>query len=161
VQFLFPAVFLQLSSAGVTGLDAIRQIFQDDPNVTVAQDRSGMIRITIGSVSTAILQTKIQALTLSPDDQYSAPLAVGAVENTPEIRAAERSLGLSQPLTGIGPFEGAPIAGAPHLPKVMQNITVDEALDSVARIFKGIITYGICTKPDGKSLFKLNFIHGS
>jgi hypothetical protein len=92
LQLLFPAVYLQRPSQGAVGMDAVRQIFRDEPNLTVVQDRSGMVRITIGTPSIAVLQTRIKALTLNPDNQYSAPSAVAAIKNAPELYAAERML---------------------------------------------------------------------
>ena len=43
----------------------------------------------------------------------------------------------------------------------MQNLTIDEMLDAVARTFNGIVAYGVCTQPDGKSFFRLSFIYDS
>ena len=160
-QLLFPAVYLQPPRQGATGITAVRQIFRDDPNVAVMQDRSGMLRITIGSVSTAILQTRIQTLTLNSIDQYSAPSAIIQIENAPELRAAELRLNVYANQGTINIIVSGPIPGAPHLPKLLQNVTIDEALDSVVRTFRGIVTYGICTQPNGKSLFQFGFIYGS
>ncbi len=143
-------------------MDAARQIFRGDPHVVIIQDLSGMVRITIGSPSTTVLQTRVQALTLNPKNQYSAPSAVVAIENAPELYAAERRLDVyPNPLQIIEIIAGGPTPGAPHLPKMMQNVTVDEALDSVVRTFKGIVMYGICQQPDGKDLFALDYTYGS
>jgi hypothetical protein len=160
-RLLFPAVYLQPPRQGATGIAAVRQIFRDDPNVAVMQDRSGMLRITIGSVSTVTLQTKIPSLTLDPAERYTALSAIDKIAITADLYAKERGLPF-----GLAPFVidhlvSGPIAGAPHLPKLMQNVTVDEALDAVVRTFKGIVTSGICKQPDGKSLFKFGFEHGS
>jgi hypothetical protein len=160
-QLLFPAVYLQPPQQGATGITAVRQIFGDDPNVAVMQDRSGMLRITIGRVSTVILQTRIQTLALNPYAQYSAESAVVTIENAPELRTAERRLNAYRNLESINIIVSGPIAGAPHLPKLMQNVKVDEALDSVAKTFKGIAMYGICKRPDGKDLFTLHYAYGS
>ena len=43
----------------------------------------------------------------------------------------------------------------------MKDVTAEDALDSVARTFKGIVLAGTCTQPDGKELFRLDYIHGS
>ncbi|MFY9740037.1 MAG: hypothetical protein WAK11_13460 [Candidatus Cybelea sp.] len=160
-QLLFPAVYLQPPRPGVTGLSAVRQIFRDDPNVAVVQDRFGILRITIGSPSTRILQTRIQKLTLSPIDRYSAPSAVVAINEAPELHAAERRLDAYSNLGTINIIVSGPIAGAPHLPRLMQKITVDEALDAVVKTFKGIVTYGICKQPDGERLLQFGFAYGS
>lgn len=156
-QLLFPAVYLQPPRPGATGITVVQQIFRDDPNVAVMQDRSGMLRITIGSVSTVILQTRIPSLTLNPYEQYSTRFAVDKIATTSDIYAKERGLRFGLPPFVIDHFVSGPIPGAPHLPKLMQNVTVDEALDSVVRTFNGIVTYGICEQPDGKSLFRLGY----
>jgi hypothetical protein len=96
-----------------------------------------------------------------PTEQYTALSAIDKIGITADIYAKEQGLPF-----GLAPFvidhlAGGPIKGAPHLPAVMENITIDDALDAVARIFKGIVTYGACMQPDGKSLFLLSFIYSS
>jgi len=158
LQLRFPQVLLRVPLSGATGMDAIRQIFREDPNVAVMQDRSGMARITIGSVPTVLLQTSVQTLELSPDDQYSAPLALVKIGNAPELDAAERRLDVYPMFQIIDIIAGGPSPGKPHLPGLMQNVTVDAAPDSLVRTFKGIVTYGVCKQHDGKDLFALGYI---
>lgn len=157
--FVFPDLHLQPPADGATGMEAIREIFQGDRDVTVNQDESGMVRIMIGNLSTAILQTKIHALTLPPFYQYNPAGAVVAIEETPEVVAAEDSLNVRRP-RGIDDIFGsvASIEGAAHLPAVMRNVTVDEALDSIAKTFKGVVVYGTCTDHDGQDLYRLDFV---
>ena len=161
-ELRFPSVWLQRPLQGATGLGAVQQIFRDDPNITVLQDRSGMLRITIGSVSDILLQTRLPSLTLDASEQYTALSSTDKITSTVNNYAKEHGLHFRE-----GPHlifhlatTGA-IKGAPHLPAAMQNISVDDALDAVARTFKGIVTYGTCMQPDGESLFWLDFIYGS
>jgi hypothetical protein len=158
-QLHFPSVWFQPPLPGATGMDAVRQIFSEDPNVTVTQDRFEMLRITIGSVSSTVLQTRIPSLTFDPTAQYTASSATDTIAITADIYAKQHGLPF-----GLAPFiidhlVSGPINGAPHLPAMMQNITIDDALDVVARTFKGIVTYGDCTQPDGKILFRVGFIY--
>ncbi len=139
-------------------MDAVRQIFRDDPNATVVQDRSGMLRITIGSVSGTVLQTRLPSLTLDPRQQYTTLSAVDEIAFTADLYAKAHSLPF-----GLGPYVidhlvGAPVEGAPHLPAVMQNITIDAALDAVARAFRGVVIYGECVQSNGKTQFLPGFI---
>jgi hypothetical protein len=161
LQLLFPAVHLQAPSQGATGIDAVRQIFRDDPNVTVIRDRSGMLRITIGSVSSTVLQTSLPSLALDPYEQYTELSAIDKIAITADMYAKEHGLNFGAAPFVIDHLLRGPIKGAPHLPAVMQNTTIDDALDAVARTFKGIVTYGVCMQPDGKSLFLLGFVYGS
>jgi hypothetical protein len=52
---------------------------------------------------------------------------------------------------------GATSQWAPALPASVENVTVDQELNSIAVIFKGIVTYGICTVPRGESTFRIDF----
>lgn len=160
-KLLFPTVNAHPAPQGTVGIAALQQIFRDDPQVTVTQDGHGMFRITLGSVSTTLLQARIGALALDSRQQYDPMAALVAIRNSPDVLAAERRLSLAGPLSRIDFIVGAPVNGAPHLPAVMQNVTLDEALDSLAKAFKGTVLYGACQQPDGKVLFRIDFMHGS
>jgi hypothetical protein len=160
-SFFFPAVYLQPPQQGATGIVAVRQIFRDDPNVAVMQDRSGMLRINIGGVSTTILQTRLPSVTLDPTEQYTDRSALEKIAIMADIYEKERGRPFGLTPFVIDHLVSGPIPGAPHLPKLMENLTVDQALDSVAKTFKGIVTYGMCQRPDSKDLFELDYAHGS
>ena len=160
-QLLFPEVYLQPPQPGATGITAVRQIFRDDPNVAVMQDRSGVLRITIGSVWTEILQMRVLSVTLDASEQYTALSALDKIAITADTDAKERGLPFGLAPSLVDHLISGPSPGAPHLPKLMQNVTVDEALDSLVRTFKGIVTYGTCEQPNGKRLFRLGFTYGA
>jgi hypothetical protein len=157
----FPSVWFQPPLQGATGMDAVRQIFRDDPNVTVVQDRSKMLRITIGRVSSTVLQTRLPSLTLDPVGQYTALSAIDEISFTAASYAKEHGLPFGLAPYVINHLARGPGEGDPHLPRIMQNITIDDALDAVANTFRGIATYGECKQPDGKTLFRLGFIYDS
>ena len=146
---------------GTTGIAAVRQIFRDDPQVMVTQDQSGMLRITIGTVSTTVLRTRIPSLTLNPMAQYTPKDAVFAIAISANNYAKEHRLHFGIAATVLDVIGRGPSNGAPHLPKLMQNVTVDEAFDSLARTFNGIVLYGTCKMPDGNELFRADYIDGS
>jgi hypothetical protein len=54
------------------------------------------------------------------------------------------SIGIAQPADGF-----------PHLPAVITNVTMDQALDIVAKTFKGIVLYKFCT-PDQYEIYFAN-----
>ncbi|MGA2759586.1 MAG: hypothetical protein ABSF08_04585 [Candidatus Cybelea sp.] len=91
-QLRFPAVYLEPPQAGATGITAVRQVFRDDPNVAVMQDRSGMLRISIGNVWTEILQTSMPSVTLDPSEQYTALSALDKIAITADTDTKERGL---------------------------------------------------------------------
>jgi hypothetical protein len=156
-----PRVDAQPAPEGITGITAVRQIFRSDPRVTVTQDQSGMLRITIGSVSTSILQTRIPTLTLDSAAQYTPASAIDTIGFALHTYAVEHGLDFDIAKYVIDHLVSGPAEGEPHLPPLMQNVTADDALNSVARTFKGIVLYGTCSQPDGKELFKIDYIYGS
>jgi hypothetical protein len=50
--------------------DSLLQVFRDDPKITIAQDGSGALRISIGSVSIGLFETRTisRALNAKPED---------------------------------------------------------------------------------------------
>jgi len=161
LHLLFPPVFLRQPLNGATGMPAVQEIFRDDPHVTVTEGQSGILKITIGTVSNTVLQTRIPSLTLDPSEQYTALSAVDKIAIAADLYAKAHGLPF-----GLAPFvidhiASGPVKGAPHLPGMMRNITIDDALGAVARTFKGIVLYGECKLPDGKDLFKLDYIYNS
>jgi len=142
----FPRTEVQPPSKGKTGVAAVREVFRDDKDVTVTEGRTGIIRIRIGKAPDAFLQTKISLLTLKPMEQYNPTLAVSAIESTGEVEAAMRRLGV-RPVQAIGTqLIAEPAKGLPHLPSSMKNVTVDQALDSIAKTFKDVVVYGACVR---------------
>jgi len=124
------------------------------------QDKSGMLRVTIGTVSASSLRTRLSTLTLDSISQYNPTSAVDTIAIALNTYAVEHKLRFGASLI-IDNIVSAPVEGAPHLPPLMRNVTADDALDSVARIFKGIVLYGSCAQPDGKEMFKINYMYGS
>jgi hypothetical protein len=154
----FPFFPLQPPSGDKTGVAAVREIFKNAEDVTIAEEPLGIIRIWVGEVPTEILRTRISLLTLDREAQYDPSSAIAAIESTKEVEAAKTSLGLSE-----APYGGGLVAlaenGLPCLPASMKNITVDEALDMIAKTWGGPVVFGICSSPTdsaGKKLFLLS-----
>jgi hypothetical protein len=80
------------------------------------------------------------------------------IPNLAEVQLAEQSLN-SYPAWMIDHLAGGPAPDARHLPTAMQNVTVDQTLNEVARRFRGTVMYGTCRWQGGKQLFRLNFIY--
>ena len=155
----FPFIRVQPPSRGKTGLAAVREIFKNARDVTIAEEPPGIIRIWIGKVPTEILRTRIRLLTLSRQAQYDPDLAIGAIASTKEMDAAMTSLGVSlSPNVGglVAPAEN----GLPCLPASVKNVTVDQALDMIAKTWGGPVVYGACTRGTdvkGAKLFWLGY----
>ena len=155
----FPRLTVRPPSNGKKGLDAVRDFFGDDKKrVSVLEGRDGIIRVNIGTVSTALLQTKIQLLTLRPDERYTADSAIVAITSTKEVEAAERRLGLDGPPTVYSISFQRPVKGLPHLPAFMRDVTLEQALDAVASTFGGLVLYGECASRSGRHFFRVDWV---
>jgi hypothetical protein len=157
---LFPAIEVQPPADGDTGLEAVRQIFRNDKNVAVTESPSGIVRISIGNVYTSILNTRLPFLRLSETSQYNPDGpggAIDALEEAAAVKSAMRELGVRQePIFYIGLKEPA-LKTLPHLQPWIKNATMDQALDSIAETFPGVVVYGECSGPGGVHLVDISF----
>jgi hypothetical protein len=156
----FPQLTLTPKSGRGTALDTVREILRNERDAVVNEDRSGMIRITIGSVPTALLGTRIARLELEPTARWNALSAILAIENTAEVRASMRKLNLRGPGGIIDIIVGPPTGDNRyrHLPSSLENVTLDQALDAVAGTFKQLVVYGECSQPDGRGTISIYLV---
>lgn len=152
----FPQVGVH-PTEGNMALSAVREMFRGDTEVRVAEEPHRIISVRIGEPSTAILATRISMFRIAPIAAYNPSLAIGAVENTREVKAEMARLGIHVPLQLSEQLLTKPSRGLAHLPAVMKDVTVDQVLNSIASTFHGIVIYGNCAKPDGKALLEIDF----
>jgi len=95
----------------------------------VSEDRSGMIRVTIGQPMSALLQTRIHLLTLKLHERYNAMLAIFAILNSKDAEAAMHQLGFDQRNIVFGGGIALPEKGVrlPLLPTSMKDLTMESA----------------------------------
>lgn len=126
------------------GLAAVQSVFgPDTKDISVVGD-AGVVRITVGYVPDLILKTKVAVVKFTPEDQYNEVLAIAAIEDAPEVHATMERHGIRTPITTLSYPMRMPAPGLPHLPEYLSNLTVDQALDEVARTFGGVVHYGEC-----------------
>ncbi len=120
----------------------MRKIFRKDHRVAIVQNPRDPFRIRIGTVSGALLQTRIPTLKLNPRQQYNPFEALGALEVTSEFNAAIQKLHLYNGLVVMSGRLLDPEPDLPHLPPVLKNVTIGQVLDAIAKTFQGIVSYG-------------------
>lgn len=122
----------------------------------VGQRPSGIVTVQVGSVPRAVLETTIAVVRFIPTQQYDPHQAIFAIDNAPEVKRAMAAAKL-QFARAYADYLTAPMPPnprAPHLPPVIRNLTLDQALDAVASTFTGIVLYGVCTRRhDGGSVW--------
>jgi hypothetical protein len=152
----FPRVKTKLPSKGAAGVAAVHEMFQEDPNVQVTED-NGIIRVRIGKVPTDLLRTRLAHISFDREARYDPNQALGAIIGTNEVQTAMQSLRLTLP---VGPGGGTlvvPQKDFLHLPGSISNVTVEQALDTVAKTWEGqvVVMYFVCKQPkdSGERLF--------
>lgn len=151
----FPRLTLAPANAQATSLDAVRAIFRYEREAAV-EDRAGIIKITLGVVPTDLLSTRIARLTLASQARWTPYNAIDTIQNAPEVQTAMRRLNIRFPggLRIVDIISGPTGDNRyPHLPSSLENVTMDQALDAVAKTFRGLVIYGVCMRPNGQSVF--------
>ena len=154
----FPEVKAQAALNGHIDLEAVREIFRDDKRVAVSEETDGIIRIHIGEVPAAILKTKIPILRLKPIQQYDPAWATMALTDSKAVQVAMRKLGLKEAPFVFSLASNLPAKPAPHLPTVLKNVTLDQALDMVAKTFRVVVVFGECTDGIKASFIRVNSV---
>jgi hypothetical protein len=144
---VFPKVYVLPPPRNTFGLAAVRGMFRNAKNISVIEDTKGIIRVTIGRVSTSILRTPMPKLALDPVSQYNDRIAISDIVWSDEVQSAMSNLKIRTPNRPFSIGIIQPDEQLPHLPAEMSNVTMDEALDKVAIAFHSIVLYGACVKP--------------
>jgi hypothetical protein len=147
----FPNLDVQ-SSKGKTGLEAIREILRSNQGVYISQDDGGLVRIYIRQPDRTVLDTKLDPLHLDHTARYNPDGpggSIASIEDDAAVQSAMRSLKARQvPAFFIG-LRIPPDRALKHLPPILKDMTVDKALDLVARTFPGVVVYNECPVDDG------------
>jgi hypothetical protein len=151
----FPAMRLQAPTRSNSVIKEVQSMFLDSRAVSVTQEHANAIGIRIGNPQVSVLRTDISVLALNPTQQFDIDSAISTVELAPEVQATMNRLRLRMPSRISNQLVQEPIAGLPHLPPVMKNITADQALNLVAATFDGVVVYGFCSPP---STFDVTFV---
>ena len=150
----FPRVDVQPPLKGATDLDVVRSIFRQAKTNWVVEKVDGIIRIRLGKAPDAILQTQIHRLNLEPFEQFNPSEVINAIVNSPEVRAAMAALHVVVPQRITNIILRRPAEGLPHLPPEISNVTIDQALDMIARTWSGVVLYGACTR---RGMYEVSF----
>jgi len=150
-----PDVVVTKEDSSQHGVAMVRAMLRNSKNVTVGE-LGGVVNVRIGAVDSAILRMRIASLRLTANQQYDPNEAIWALENSPDFQAEMRRRNTRMALMQGG-LESIPAEGEPHLPLAVQNLTVGEVLDEVARTFSGTVVWGECRESNGRTLISITF----
>lgn len=143
-ELFFPRIELQPGPKGDSDINALREMFANVKDVTIAERQSGVVGIWMGNVSNDLLSARIEALKLKPLERYNELVAIKAIFSAREIERKMRQLRIDPaPMFVVHSIQD-PDPKLPHLPVSLKNLTVDEALDRIAQTFGGVVIYEEC-----------------
>lgn len=152
---LFPPIVVKAETKGKTGVAAIRDVLSDKA-VIVTERRPGLIGVWIGDVSNDLLRTRIHVIKLKPMERYNSEDAIAAIIGTKEVRAKMRELHMEISPSVIHYPISYPDAKLPHLSASMTDLTMDEALDQVVKVFRGLLIYEVCEGQNSRRLLSVH-----
>lgn len=141
-----------------SALEALQELFANDPKMQVTQGTDGKIRMVETDVPQDFLEVKIHHLSFPPDYRSaSGAMAVYFILNTPEVRTfMERNIGKKVPWYGWG-MPGQIPPSWRNLVGHLNDVTVAQALDYVLKRFPGFWTYENCRDPEGNRAISVGF----
>jgi hypothetical protein len=158
----FPRITLVHNPADASGPQTVKKILRNERDTVVSVDQTGMTRITVGTVPSDFLNTKISQVAFGPMEQWNPSEAISAIERTSEVARSMHALDVG-PMIGTIRIEmiltgpGSADSKVPHLPPLLRNVTMDQALDAVARTFRQLVTYGVCVQANGHKVFHIDY----
>ena len=151
----FPRIDVNSEAKGKMGAAAIQDILAKNKDVRVSERQPGVIGIWISDIHNDLLTTRIRMLRLKPRQRYNYQDAIAAILATTEVQTKMREFRMeAMPEFASYPIV-APDPKLPHLAASMSDLTVDEALDQVARTFTGFVIYKECTDRKSARLFSI------
>lgn len=153
----FPRMSLHATRNNQVGEQGVRDIFSAHPDAVVKARGEKLIVVTIGTSPNSFLTTPIKSVSFSDFSRYNPFMAIAALMNNRAVQAAAIKNGLTQSPGILGGLMTPPLAGAPHLPRKLQHVTLDGALDRVAIVFNGVVVYSLCADRNGSKRIQVYF----
>lgn len=151
----FPDVRLLPKRWEGSSLQALREMFADDPRMHVTQDANEKIRMVESDVPSDLLQVRISHISFKDEDGrdgvWVPRQARRIIEHAPEVRTFMQSHKMVWAVDPeyLNDISGGSSPKLPHVSGDLFNVTVAEALDYVSESFPGLWIYENCRSEDG------------
>ena len=139
----------------VSPVQALREMFADNPKMQVTEDANGVIRMVESGVPRDLLDVRISHISFKDprgrDGIWIPRQARRLIVSAPEIRAFMRDNGINWPSEGeyINDIYGGPDPSRPHVTGDLYDVTLADAMDYVSKTFPGFWVYENCRRENG------------
>jgi len=130
-------------------LQALREIFSEDPKMEIAQESDGTIRMAESDVPRDLLDVTISHISFTREPGRSVPLydpteAMWAILRTAEVRQFKLANNIGSPAEAVSLPHAPFTPESPHIGGSLDNVTLSQALDYVHKTFPGLWVYENC-----------------
>jgi hypothetical protein len=143
------------NSGSISPVQALREMFADDPKMHVTQEAGGMIRMFESDVPRDLLDVRISHISFKdPEGRAGVWIPRQArrmLVGSPEVRAFMRAYNIGWASDGeyINDLYGGAHPYQPHVSGDLYDVTLAEAMDYVLKSFPGFWVYENCRREDG------------
>jgi hypothetical protein len=143
------------NSRSAPPVQALREMFAEDPKMHVTQDANGMIRMVESDVPRDLLNVRISHISFKdPEGRNGVWIPRQArrmLASAPEVRAfmSDYNIGWASDGEYINDLYGGPVPYLPHVTGDLYNVTLADAMDYVLKSFPGFWVYENCRREDG------------
>lgn len=147
----FPRMELHEPLKNHVGVRGARDIFSAYHDLVVEKRGKKLVVVRVGTSPSAFLTTPIKSIEFSDFARYNAFVAIATILHTEAVQAAAARANLVLSPSVIEGLMNPPMPGLPYLPRKIQHVTLDDALNRVAITFGGVVVYSLCKDEDGSN----------
>ena len=157
---VLPTVRVPTKEGDSSALVTLREIFADDHKIQVTEETDGTIRMVESGVPQELLDVTIRKLSFT--DIYDPMSAEALIISAPEVQVFMKAHGIERDggrFRGeVRGFRQGPQPGLPHFSEDLDNVTVQQALDHLLKIFHGFWVYQNCLSETGGRVVAFDYL---
>lgn len=141
----FPIQSLNPSTSDGGALEKVTSLFTDESKINTYIDDAGMLRLHIGNSIDYPLFTNVDSFGIPSNVRHEPGTVVDYIANTPETKEVMKRFGLQQTATlSVFSLQPGYSDDSPQVPENFGDLTLNEALDVVASVFRRVVVYSTC-----------------
>jgi len=157
-QFMLPDP-IQIKSVNIHADTAqtIMAMLAPSKRFQVVDDPDGTVMVVQRRLLQDVLNIRFKNVTLSDEQRFNPDLAMNAILETPEVKAYFKTHNIDLPVE-LGGFISPARPDLPHLPPVIENMTILDAMKHIIAVFPHTGTYKESTDSSGRRVVAFGFV---
>ena len=156
-KFMLPNPVQITQSASMLTAQTITEMLASDSRFSVRADPDGTLMVIERGLPQDVLNIRFRRITLSEEQRFNPDLAMNAVLEAPEVKAYFKTHNIDLPVE-LGGFISPARPDLPHLPSVIENMTVLDAMKHIIAVFPHTGTYKESIDSRGRRVVAFGFV---